>query len=1105
VIAFNTHTTLDTHPLIGTGTLAGDPVEARAVFDSFVEETHPESQVPLYVGSIKTVIGHLEGAAGLAGLLKTSLALQKSLIPPNLLFDKLNPEIEPFYKGLKVPTTLTPWPLLPVGEPRRASVNSFGFGGTNGHVIIESFETTTPSLSNPGPSFLPVCLSAATDSSLIDLLRYYGDYLRINENVNLQQLSRTLLFKRSHLSRRISFAGIDTSVLCESITAKISELAAQKTNAFATKPNAEGPKILGIFTGQGAQWATMGSGLLRSCPLFATTIQNLDSELSKLPHPPSWTLLAEMQAIASRSRVGEASISQPLCTALQIALVDLLKEVGVELHAVVGHSSGEIAAAYAAGVISSADAIRIAYYRGLYAHLAEGPDGELGGMIAAAYNLDQASVLCYQDQFHGRLRVAACNGPSSVTLSGDYDAIEEAKEHFDGESIFSRVLKVDTAYHSHHMEPCAEPYLASLRACGITPRSSTGPVWFSSTYDTWDSSFHPSSSLRDTYWKDNMTGQVRFSQALCRAVEREGPFDMAIEIGPHPTLKNPTLKTIKSLANGEMPLPYEGLLDRDKDDGISFAKAMGCIWAHLGPEYVDMAALSRLYIAELPAPDEVVLKNLPTYPWNHTTRYWKESRISRRFRQSEEAPHELLGRRVPDDNDYDMKWRNQLSLEELPWARGHVFQGQPLFPAAGYISMALEASFKLAHGRDIKTIELSDIFIKKAIILESSKSVETLFTMSMQRIGAVEAVDEIIAHFKLFAYGSQSVDDPEHFSGQVKISFGPASSTSLPSRPLLGAPLAHMDVEGFYDSLSDIDLDYTEDFRGIVDLNRRMDRASAMVERSARSENSNNILVHPAFLDVCLQTLFAAFCAPGDGSLWTTYLPTKVGSVVINPSQFRKGVAKLASVDSYVTTASSLAVIGDIEIFDLEDKMMIQIQQLECTSFSQTNPGNDRKLFCKSVWKADIIESSQNNVAKLGEAKTQDEIIEICERAAFFYLRRLRQAIPSTQESSLKWHFQRLLDFTSFIIPVLSSGSYEGVEAKWTTDSLETIENLVQKYPGVVDVQLVHAVGSNLINIVNEKADTLEIMRENNMLDRLYVEGIGFRNANTNVSMDTAT
>ncbi|EPE30946.1 Acetyl-CoA synthetase-like protein [Glarea lozoyensis ATCC 20868] len=1090
----------------GTGTKAGDPIEARAISQSFVNGESPGKGDPLYVGSVKTVIGHLEGAAGLAGILKASLALQKAQIPPNLLFDTLNPEVEPFYKGLKIPTTLTNWPILPVGERRRASVNSFGFGGTNAHVILESvdrassLEEVAPRSSNETLSILPICLSAASDISLVDLLRRYVAYIEGNTELNLSHLASTLLFRRSNLPRKASFAGSDARSLCEAMTAKISELTAQKTQIIPAKSETTNSKILGVFTGQGAQWATMGSGLLQSCPLFATTIQNLDRELSNLPDPPAWTLTEEIKAQSAESRVGEALISQPLCTALQIGLVDVLKSAGIKLHAVVGHSSGEIGAAYAAGIISAREAICISYYRGLYAHLAGGLDNEQGGMIASAYNFDQASVLCNQDQFEGRLCVAACNSPNSVTLSGDMDAIEEAKEHFDGEGTFSRILKVDTAYHSHHMEPCAEPYMAALRSCNITPRTSAAPVWISSTYDTWDSTSQDLSLLKDTYWKDNMTGQVRFSQAICRAVEQEGPFDTIIEIGPHATLKNPTLKTIKNFSNREIPLQYQGLLERDKNDLVSCAKAMGGLWSQLGPECVDVKAYSKLFSVGPHTQHVTLLKNLPTYPWQHTARYWKESRISQRFRLSQEAPHELLGCRVPDDNDHEMRWRNQLSVEEIPWTRGHVFQSQPLFPAAGYISMALEASVRLAQGREIRAIELVDMSIKKAIILESSKSVETLFTMATQSRTQEECGEIITAHFKLYAYDNQCSDDPEHFGGHVNLILGSATSNLLPSRPSAQTPLAEVNVDRFYESLSAIDLDYTQDFRGILKLHRRMDKACASVQRTARDTNGNELLVHPAFLDVCLQTLFAAFCAPGDGSLWTTYLPTKVGKVVINPSQFGRGNSMLATVDSHVTLASSHAVAGDIEIFDLEDNMMIQIQQLECTSFSPANPSNDRKLFCKTAWMADIMSGSPDDAVKLEDPENQDEIIEICERAAFFYLRRLRQAISLSEEPSFKVHFQRLLKFTSYITPLLASGNYEGVDAKWTADSLEAIEALVQKYPDVVDLQLVHVVGSNLIDIVHEKVDTLEIMRNNNMLDRLYVEGIGFRNANMNVS-----
>jgi hybrid polyketide synthase / nonribosomal peptide synthetase ACE1 len=1107
----------------GTGTLAGDPVEAEAVSKAFfgAEENASLDEV-LYVGSVKTVIGHLEGTAGLAGLLRASLAVQHGLVPPNLLFNDLNPAIRPFYKNLKVPTVATPWPNLPSGVPRRASVNSFGFGGTNAHAIIESFDHLAAGIP-PGVTqantisgevrtsnylpIIPFTLSANSKASLLEMMKAYSTYLKSNQSVDLRDLAWTLFQRRTVFPYRISLSDPDRERLCSRIDAEIPEMSSARGGMVGTRitPGRTGsPRILGIFTGQGAQWPAMGSSLIRSCSLFADSITRLDHFLSELHDAPSWTLMKELQATGARSRINEAAISQPACTAVQTALVDLIQAAGIKFSTVVGHSSGEIGAAYAAGLISSADAIRIAYYRGLHASLACGPDGEAGAMLAAGYSYDQATIFCDQDQYEGRLAVAASNGPKSVTLSGDLEAIEEAKEHLDGEGTFARVLKVDIAYHSHHMEPCVEPYMASLLSCQISPcPPKDGCVWVSTVRDSSDISPETIQSMKDVYWKDNMTSRVLFSQAIRRAVTECGVFDIALEIGPHSALKGPATQTIKDVCN--IDVPYQGVMSRGEDDMQAFSAAIGFIWVNLGPSAIDLDNYLGVFTKAIAPPK--LLKGLPSYPWQHDMKFWKESRISEKYRLRDDPIHELLGSRTPDEDDQELRWRNVLCLQELPWASGHRFQHQPLFPAAGYVSLAIEAARILAKGKAVRTIELFDMKILRAITLEeNSTGIETLFVLRREQFGSDSEGErqDIKARFTLSACTSGSGEMNTHFSGHVRIVLGEPYAPSLPQRSECKPPMVNIDVDRFYESLLAIGLDYTGMFRGLTAIERRMDSARATVSKAISTSSSGDLLVHPALLDASLQTLFAGFCAPGDGSLWTTYLPTGIQKVRVVPALIRndrENETGTSWVDSYVTQASSLSVVGDVEVFDRDGNMYIQIEGLACTSFSKPTPANDRNLFSKLVWKADILSGCDgvDSNESLSE-ENENEVAAVCERASYFYLRNLREKISPEEDSSFKWHFQKLLGFVDYVLPAIANGSYKSVDAKWANDSQELITFLVQKYPDAIDVQLVHAVGSNLVDIVRERKETLEVMRERNMLDLLYTEGIGFSRANERAS-----
>lgn len=298
--------------------------------------------------------------------------------------------------------------------------------------------------------------------------------------------------------------------------------------------------------GLGAQWPAMGKILIEHSEYARDLVDELDAALSSLPSKdrPIWTLAQELAKDGSASRVKEAEFSQPLCAAVQIVFAELLVAAGLSFKAVVGHSSGEIGRAYASGCLSAAQAIRTAYYRGLFSRYAGVPSGAQGGMMAIGTDLEDARSLCELEAFAGRITAAACNAPDSITLSGDLDAIHEVKEVLDDEGKFARLLKVDKAYHSHHMLPCARSYVQALAACkaeGVKLSQELNTVWLSSVHH--GKPMRPM-DVTAAYWKDNLVSPVMFSQAVKAALDEYGSFDMVLEVGPHPALKGPCLSTI---------------------------------------------------------------------------------------------------------------------------------------------------------------------------------------------------------------------------------------------------------------------------------------------------------------------------------------------------------------------------------------------------------------------------------------------------------------------------------------------------------------------------------------------------------------------------------
>lgn len=620
----------------------------------------------------------------------------------------MNPAIEPHYKSLTIPTALTKWPAV---ETRRASVNSFGFGGTNAHAILEAYSGPQPSLSGADACFTPLTLSAHTEPALLRMVESLVEYLKENPGTSLRDLAFTLNARRSSFAHRTAFPAISPNAVVERVEQHLQDLQDGKVSVGNADFRKATPTLLGVFTGQGAQWAQMGKSLIISSPAVAAVIDKLEARLAELPESdrPQWSLKEELLKDAKSSRLSEAALSQPLCTAVQVALVDLLHATGLSFTAVVGHSSGEIAAAYAAGFISDTDAIVIAYYRGLYSRLAQGTEGVEGKMMAIGTSEEDAQELCEMPEFEGRIGVAAVNSSSSITLSGDADAIQQAKDILDDEKKFARLLAVDKAYHSHHMIPCSDAYERALNLCQIEIRKpSNSCTWYSSVDTTPVTASR--TDLAANYWVANMLQPVKFRHAVELACNSIGAFDMAIEVGPHPALKGPATQTIGEVL--DTPVTYTTLLKRGVSATEAFASGLADLWTQFGSNHV---ALDRVFAHASGGIKPSLVKGLPAYSWQHDRVFWHESRAARIRRLRSHAPNQILGNRDPNDPDRQFRWTNTLSPSEIPYLADHKIQNQMVFPAAGYVSAAVEAAMAISKGQDVSTVELRNMNIGQAM------------------------------------------------------------------------------------------------------------------------------------------------------------------------------------------------------------------------------------------------------------------------------------------------------------------------------------------------------------------------------------------------------
>ncbi|KAH7370426.1 hypothetical protein BKA65DRAFT_387250 [Rhexocercosporidium sp. MPI-PUGE-AT-0058] len=1109
----------------GTGTPAGDPIEARAIQSVFFPDGKDGQ---LYVGSIKTVIGHTEGTAGVAGVLKASLAIQHRQIPANLHFNKLNPKIRPYYTNLCIPTETIPWPAVPRGSPRRVSVNSFGFGGTNAHAIIESWDGTGSltnghavngntlnghvlhgnTLNGNAPNTHgagPFVLSANSGPALAVSAGTLASYLRRHPDTDLSQLAYTL-FRKTEFPFRAAFSATSVEQLADKLEAGKDSL--KSSSRTTSIPEVLPPRILGVFTGQGAQWATMGKELYSASDLFRSAIDQMQQSLDLLPAQdrPDWSLVDQLDAPAEISRVGEAAVSQPLCTALQVALVDVLRAAGIEFSAVVGHSSGEIGAAYAAGYLNATDAIRVAYYRGVHSHLAQGPGGKRGKMMAVGMSLKQATDFC--SEFDGTLAVAASNSQTSCTLAGNAEAIDDACAQLQENGTFARVLQVDTAYHSHHMKPCGSVYIKSMKQCGIKVQKGRKQCrWYSSV---WGSngrirSFDQADGLllEGQYWADNMTQAVLFSQALARALNEDQPFDLALEIGPHPALKGPSSETIKMLTG--VSLQYSGVLKRGQNAVESLADVLGLLWKSF-PSSRPIVTWDRVRRAlptgKLQKP--AILKGLPAYSWDHPSLIWKESRSSRIFRTQNQPRHELLGRSVThgERDKREVHWKQLIRLNELPWLTGHRVQGEVLFPASGYLSMTYEASIRLVDDQQpLRLVELHDIDIVRAMRLEEdSPGLEVVFTIRVTS-QSDDCITAEVACYSGAVDSVQPLDAPQagltaHFTGGVRLWLGEPQKDALPPRTTPLLPMDTLDMDQLYSALSKEGLNYADFFRA-KSMIRRLNRAVVTVS-SPPEPSSIRACVHPAPVDTAIHGLFAGFSFPGDGRGGNIYLPRRVGCVRINmmPSESNGSVL---TADATVTEVGRTTLTGDLDLFNAADAhTQVQIRGLYLTAVGQRR---DPWLYAGTTWARDADYGIEPGLgANLSEAERL--LYEQLSRTAYFYLRQLRKRILPIEMMLMSKYRKHLMTWViEHLFPQIEAGEHPDIRPEWKDDTLEMVEQWRASQPSDNnDMNILHAMGKNLIDIVRGTTPPLKVLTENGMLDRLYVEGLGAKDGN----VDTA-
>lgn len=612
----------------GTGTYLGDPIEARSI--GSVLGLAPGRSAECVIGSMKSNVGHLEAAAGMAGVAKTALALHHGVIPASLHYTEPNPGIDFAGWRLRVADRTRPWPGA--GE-RTAGVSSFGFGGTNAHAVLSTAPAgpstpATPAVDDAGVHVVP--LAARSERALRAQAAAWAECVEAAEPAVAEVAAAAARRADGPYRAAVHAAGRTE------LTAGLRRVAGAERGASPARP-----RVVFAFTGQGEQWPGMGRELMRSEPLFASVLRRCDEIVRA---SAGWSILAALEDSAGHA-LDDTDYAQPVVAAVQIGLASLLRSYGVEPSAVVGHSVGEIAAAHAAGALGLEDALGLAVARG---SLMAGTRGG-GRMLAVGLSPDEAGRLLPEG-----VEIAAVNGPELVVLSGDQEPLETLAGVLRGR--FTRWLNVPYAFHSAQMDEAAEALGKTL--AGLRPRETRVP--FVSTVTGAETA---GTDLDGAYWRRNVRETVRFAEALTAAA---GGRAVVVEIGP-PSLRG----AIRSIGGD---LPTVRLLGRDRGETLPAALAT------LYEEGVDVRWERRT--------GAVRRANLPPYPFD-PVRHWRA--VEAPGSRTGGPHHPLLGGHLDVAGDARI-WQARVDLDRLPYLADHRVFGSAVLPATAYVECLLGAA-----------------------------------------------------------------------------------------------------------------------------------------------------------------------------------------------------------------------------------------------------------------------------------------------------------------------------------------------------------------------------------------------------------------------------
>jgi phthiocerol/phenolphthiocerol synthesis type-I polyketide synthase D len=798
----------------GTGTALGDPIEFEAL-----AEVYGRGDGPCALGAVKTNIGHLEAAAGIAGFIKAALSVQRGQIPPNLHFSQWNPAIDPSPTRLFVPTELSSWPADE--GPRRAAVSSFGLGGTNAHVVIEQGPEPVPvSDSDSSSPVTTLMVAGKTDQRIASWAAALADWMDGDgAGVPLADIAHTVNHYRSRHNRFATVSARDRGLAVAGLRA----VAAGQPTPGVVGPR-EVPRGSGtvfLYSGQGSQWAGMGRQLLAEEPAFAAAVDELEPAFVEQVGFSLRDVLVAGEPVVGIERI------QPVLVGMQLALTALWRSYGVEPDAVIGHSMGEVTAAVVAGALSPADGLKVIATR---SRLMSRLSGQ-GAMALLELEAEAAEKLIadYPD-----ITVAVYAAPQQTVIAGPPEQVDAVIAVVDAQGRLARRIEVDVA--SHH--PTVDPILPELRSALADLAPATPKIPLISTVGQTNGA---APAFDADYWVVNLRNPVRFSQAVTAAAKNHATF---VEVSPHPLLSHAIAGNLES-AKPRGGAQVAATLNRDNPETLTFHTNLATVRPPSAAAAQTLSGTKRLV-------------DLPPTPWLHS-RYWAAPVAASRHSAS---THPLLGMHVEMPSGRDHVWQADVGTELVPWLADHKVHGQPVMPATGYAEIALAAASE-ALGLPVQSVAVNRLEVEQMLPLGDQTQITTQLTQGTQ-----DSADDIrVEIHSRSATGNWT----RHAVARVE-----AAQPDAPTKPTgsgeAGTVVSPADL---YSALRATGLHHGPAFAALTRIVRKPNGSSETeIVLPDEATGHRSYRIHPVLLDAALQGLAAAMSAETlTDSSEATYLP----------------------------------------------------------------------------------------------------------------------------------------------------------------------------------------------------------------------------------------